>query len=263
MNSWECQIGFFKNEKIFFFKFFKIISRMLKLIFVTLFPSYFHEYFKISLAKKAVEKNFVSFQTYNIRNYSKNGKADDYPYGGGRGMLIKIEPLIGSLLDIYKKYNNPYVILLSPQGSVFQQKDVERLLKKREIVFICGHYEGFDTRINYYVDEQVSIGNFITMGGELPALLISESLIRAIPGFIHPDSYKNETFSQIKFDYDSYTRPVAFDGIEVPKVLISGNHKEIGEWRLQNSLEKQSSKLFKFIEKKEVPKIPNQGKIKN
>jgi tRNA (guanine37-N1)-methyltransferase len=200
---------------------------MLNLIFVTLFPSYFQEYFKISLAKKAIEKNFLSFQTYNIRDYSFNGKSDDYPYGGGRGMLIKIEPLVKTLSTIEEKNKNPYIILLSPQGKTFEQKDVERLVNKKNIVFICGHYEGLDQRINNYIDEQISIGDFITMGGELPSLVISESLIRAIPNFIHPESYQNESFSESKFDYDSYTRPELFDNLEIPKILKSGNHKEI------------------------------------
>ena len=227
---------------------------MLNLIFVTLFPKYFEDYFRISLAKKAVEKKFVSFEIYNIRDFSKNGKADDYPYGGGRGMLIKIEPLIRTLSKVKEKYENTYIVLLSPQGNIFEQRDVERLLKKEKIVFICGHYEGFDTRINYYIDEQISIGNFITMGGELPALVISESLIRALPNFIHPESYKNETFSHTKFDYDCYTRPALFDGIKVPEVLRSGNHKKIKEWRLKNALEKEENIFDKQIAKKSIPK---------
>ena len=200
---------------------------MLNLIFVTLFPKYFYEYFKISLAFKAIKRKIISFDVYNIRDYSYNGKVDDYPYGGGRGMLIKIEPTVKCLSNIRERYCEVYIILLSPQGKTFEQSDVERLIKKKNIVFLCGHYEGIDQRVNEYVDEELSIGKFITMGGELPSLVISEALIRAIPNFIHPDSYKNETFSDLVFDYDSYTRPVSFNGSSVPEILISGNHYEI------------------------------------
>ncbi|WNE41467.1 MAG: tRNA (guanine-N(1)-)-methyltransferase [Mycoplasmataceae bacterium] len=234
---------------------------MLNLIFITLFPSYFKEYFKISLANRAIKQKIINFQTYNIRDYSYNGKADDYPYGGGRGMLIKIEPLIKSLSVAKERYKDLYVILLSPQGKTFKQKDVERLINKKNIAFICGHYEGFDQRINHYIDEQISIGEFITMGGELPALIISESLIRAIPNFIHPESYKNDTFTDLNFDYDSYTRPRIFNGIEVPKILQEGNHKEIKKWREENSKNKSNNeKNDSNFEKKDIPK-PDQWRL--
>lgn len=230
---------------------------MLNLIFVTLFPSYFQEYFKISLAKKAIKEKILSFQTYNIRDYSFNGKSDDYPYGGGRGMLIKIEPLVKTLATIEEKYEDLYIVLLSPQGKTFEQKDVERLVKKENIVFICGHYEGFDQRINNYVDEQISIGNFITMGGELPSLVISESLIRAIPNFIHPESFQKESFSESKFDYDTYTRPEEFDGLKIPDVLKSGNHKNIENWRKETSIKKEENNLEINKKKKKLPNLNN------
>jgi tRNA (guanine37-N1)-methyltransferase len=230
---------------------------MLNLIYITLFPDYFRDYFKRSLAKKSVENKIVSFQAYNIRNYSHYNRADDYPYGGGRGMLIKIEPLVKSLCAAEEKYGKLYTILLSPQGNLFEQKDVERLLEKKNIVFICGHYEGVDKRIEYYVDEKISIGNFITMGGELPSLIISEAIIRAIPNFIHPESYKNETFSDLGFDHDSYTRPSFFENLSVPEVLKSGNHKEIEKWRMLNSIKKKENMNYGSlsIKKKDLPKL--------
>lgn len=214
------------------------MTSALRFIYITLFPDYFTDYFQKSLARKSLEKSVVTFQSYNIRAFAERGKADDYPYGGGRGMVIKIEPLVKALVAAQREHGKLYTILLSPQGKPFRQADVERLARKSNLTFICGHYEGVDHRIRNYIDEEISIGDFITMGGELPALLISEAVIRAIPGFIHPDSYKNETFSESGFDYDSYTRPDSFDGFVVPEVLKSGNHSKIEEWRRSNSLTK-------------------------
>lgn len=226
---------------------------MLKLIYITLFPAYFEDYFGKSLALKSVAKKLVAFHSYNIRDYAERRKADDYPYGGGRGMVIKIEPLLKALATAQQEHGLLYTILLSPQGKQFTQLDVERLVKKSNLTFICGHYEGVDQRIRNYVDEELSIGNFITMGGELPALLMSEAIIRAIPNFIHPDSYKNETFSGANLDYDCYTRPACFDGFTVPEVLKSGNHSAIEEWRELNSLAKKEKGLSLPLTKKPLP----------
>ena len=165
-----------------------------------------------------------------MRDFAPQGRVDDYPYGGGGGMLIKVEPVVRALATIQKNYPNSYLIPLSPQGKTFNQKDVPRLLKKTaNLVFICGHYEGFDERIWYYIDEQISVGNFITMGGEIPALAITDALIRAIPGAIQPESYQQETFHDSQLDFAVYTRPEIYDGRKVPAVLLSGNHKEINE----------------------------------
>ena len=143
-------------------------------------------------------------------------------------MILKIEPLVYALASIQEVYYPNYLILLSPQGKRFCQSDVERLLNKSpNLVFICGHYEGFDERILNYVDEQISIGDFVTMGGEIPALVITDSLIRAVAGVIKEESYQQETFSNQGLDFATYTRPQAFESLEVPEVLLSGNHLEI------------------------------------
>lgn len=158
-------------------------------------------------------------------------------------MVLKIEPLAAALANIQKIYPNSYLILLSPQGKKFTQEDVLRLLNQApNLVFICGHYEGFDERIWYYIDEQISIGDFITMGGEIPALTITDALIRAIPGAIQPESYQQETFADSQLDFATYTRPEIFEGLKVPSVLLSGNHKEINEWRKKNRQEKTQHK---------------------
>ncbi|MDR1670471.1 MAG: tRNA (guanosine(37)-N1)-methyltransferase TrmD [Spiroplasmataceae bacterium] len=212
-------------------------------IYLTLFPQYFHDYFQISLAKKIREKKLLDYQTYNLRDFAEKGQVDDYPYGGGSGMVLKIEPLVNALANIQKTYSNSYLILLSPQGKTFTQQEVPRLLNQSSnLVFICGHYEGFDERVWHYIDEQISIGEFITMGGELPALTITDALIRAIPGAIKEESYQQETFHNSQLDFATYTRPEIFEDLKVPPVLLSGNHKEINKWREKNSQEKTQQK---------------------
>jgi len=212
-------------------------------IYLTLFPQYFYNYFQISLAKKIWERKLFSYQVYNLRDFATKGQVDDEPYGGGGGMVLKIEPLVTALANIQETYPDSYLILLSPQGKRFTQEDVPRLLNQvPNLVFICGHYEGFDERIWHYIDEQISIGDFITMGGEIPALTITESLIRAIPGAIDPQSYQQETFTNSQLDFATYTRPEVFEGLKVPSVLLSGNHKEINKWREKSSQEKSQNK---------------------
>jgi tRNA (guanine37-N1)-methyltransferase len=197
-------------------------------IFLSLFPNFFENYFQTSIAKRSYERNFFNYRIYNPRDYSEKGKVDDYPYGGGGGMLLKVDSLARTLGVAQENYGKSYVVLLSPQGKKFKQSDVKRLLNKSSnLIFVCGHYEGFDERVLNYVDEQLSIGDFITTGGEIPAMAITDSLIRGIPGIIKLESYENETFSKKKIDFDSYTRPFSFDNLDVPKVLVSGNHKEI------------------------------------
>ena len=212
-------------------------------IYLTLFPQYFYNYFQISLAKKIWERELFAYQVYNLRDFAVKGQVDDKPYGGGAGMVLKIGPLVAALANIQEAYPNSYLILLSPQGKRFTQGDVPRLLNQASsLVFICGHYEGFDERIWYYIDEQISVGDFITMGGEMPALVITDALVRAIPGAIDPQSYQQETFTNSQWDFASYTHPEVFEGLKVPSVLLSGNHKEIDKWRKRNSQEKSQDK---------------------
>lgn len=216
---------------------------MINLIYLTLFPQYFHNYFQISLAKKIWERKLLDYQVYNLWDFAVKEQVDDYPYGGGAGMVLKIEPLVQALAAIQEKYPNSYLILLSPQGKTFTQAEVPRLLNQSSnLVFICGRYEGFDERIWYYIDEQISVGDFITMGGEIPALTITDALIRAIPGAIHPESYQQETFQSSQLDFATYTHPEIYQGLKVPSVLLSGNHREINEWRKKSSQEKTQQK---------------------
>ena len=199
------------------------------------------------MAKKALKKGILNYQVYNIRNWAIRGQADDYLYGGGSGMLLKIDCLVKALAKAYEDYGqNCHVILLSPQGKIFNQRKVPSLIEKQNLVFICGHYEGFDERILNYVDEEISVGSFVASGGEVPALLISEALIRALPGVLSKEAYQNETFlSENKFDFSAYTRPFIFEGQKVPQVLLSGHHQKIQQWRKKTSQEKQlKNKIF-------------------
>jgi len=237
---------------------------MINFIFLSLFPQYFHNYFQTSIAKIALGKKLINYRVYNLRDFANKGQTDDYIYGGGTGMLLKIDCLVRALANIQEVYSHSYLILLSPQGKIFTQKDVPRLTKKtKNIVFICGHYEGFDERILYYVDEQISIGDFITSGGELPSLLITDALIRSISGVIKETSYLKDSFTQsANLDFASYTRPEIFDGFAVPKVLLTGNHRKIEEWRNKNSWEKTEKKDVNYINKnKTTLPNPNQWRL--
>jgi tRNA (guanine37-N1)-methyltransferase len=200
-------------------------------IYLTLFPQIFHTYFQISMAKKALKQGCLNYQVYNIRDRVIPGKVDDKIYGGGKGMLLKIDCLVKTLAIVYENYGKDcYIILLSPQGKRFTQKDVKRLVEKKNLVFLCGRYEGFDERILNYIDEQISVGDFVTSGGEIPALLITETLIRSLPGVLSAEAYQNETFqTENLFDFAAYTRPANFEGQEVPAILLSGHHKKIQE----------------------------------
>src|SRR4051794_30245459 len=192
-------------------------------IYLTIFPSYFHNYFKISLAKRSYQKKLLDYQVYNLRDFANRGQVDDYPYGGGAGMVLKIQPLVRALATIQEVYPQSYLVLLSPQGKTFTQTDVPRLLNQApNLVFICGHYEGFDERIWHYIDEQISLGDFITMGGEIPSLMLTDALIRAIPGVIDQESYEQESFHNSQLDFATYTRPETFDNLSTPKILLSG-----------------------------------------
>ena len=214
------------------------------------------------MLKKSYQKNLLSYQVYNLRDFAVKGQVDDYPYGGGAGMVLKITPLVRALATIQETYPNSYLILLSPQGQTFTQKDVPRLLNQASnLVFICGHYEGFDERIWHYIDEQISVGDFITMGGEIPALAITDALIRAIPGVIEPESYQQETFHNSQLDFASYTSPENFDNLSVPEVLLSGHHKKIAEWRVKNSQEKTQEQEKKYKNNNKIVANPNSWRL--
>lgn len=212
---------------------------------LSLFPEMFDGFLTESIIKRAIDKDLVKINIVNFRQYTNDphGKVDDTPFGGGAGMVLQIEPIYNALMAIKK--SDSHVVLLTPNGKTFNQKKANVLKEKKHIIFICGHYEGFDYRIREFVDEEISIGNFVLTGGELPAMMISDAIIRLLPGAISDESLESESFDNELLDYPVYTKPRDFKGIKVPEVLLSGNHAKIDEYR-----ESERQRLTK--EKKEI-----------
>lgn len=208
---------------------------------MTLFPDIFKAYIGESMMKKAVENSILEVELYNIRDFSENKhkKVDDYPFGGGAGMVMTPQPIFSTYEYIVEKYEleNPRVIYLSPKGRVFNQKIAKSLSLQNDIIFLCGHYEGVDQRIiDLIVTDEISIGDYVLTGGELPALVMIDSIARLVPGVLNrSESHEDESFENDLLEYPQYTRPRSFNGLEVPEVLLSGNHKKIDEWRFEES----------------------------
>lgn len=205
---------------------------------LTIFPDIFDSYLNTSILKRAQQKKLIEIHIHDIRQFSKDKhkKVDDLPFGGGAGMVMTPQPLYDCIKHIKKKNKGP-VIYFSPQGKMLNQITVETYSKKhKEIILLCGHYEGIDQRIiDSLVDEQISVGKYILTGGELPAMTLIDCVSRLIPGVLgRAESHQEDSFSKSlkrKKEYPHYTRPAIFKGIKVPEVLTSGNHKEIAEWR--------------------------------
>ena len=198
---------------------------------LTLFPMMFEGFKTESIIKRAIEKGKVEINIIDIRDYTpyKNNQVDDYQFGGGGGMIMMCEPVYNAVESI--RTEDSHVILLTPRGKTYNQKKAYELKDKKHLIIICGHYEGFDERIYTLADELVSIGNFILTGGELPAMMITDSLVRLIDGVITSTSLEYESFNDNLLDYPVYTKPREFRGMEVPEVLLNGNHKLINEYR--------------------------------
>ena len=204
---------------------------------ITLFPGMFTGYLAESIIKRAQEKGAVSIGVINLRDYThdRHRTADDRPYGGGAGMVLKAEPLFEAVEAI--RTTESSVILLSPRGELFGQAKAEKLSLRSHLIFICGHYEGVDERVSAaLVDEEISIGDYILTGGELPAMVVADSVIRLIPGVLgDPGSSVDESFSKGRLEYPHYTRPAEYRGMAVPEVLRSGDHGEVARWREEQS----------------------------
>ena len=203
---------------------------------LTLFPEMF-EITKQSILGKAQEKNLIKINTINIRDFSNNKhkKVDDTPYGGGAGMVIMPDVVYRAYKSIQTK--NAKVIYMSPQGKTLNQEKVMELSKQEHLIILCGHYEGIDQRvIDKIVDEEISIGDYVLTGGELPAMVLIDSVSRYVENVLTQESIKEETFSQGLLEYPQYTRPEIFEGKEVPQVLLSGHHKNISDWRKEQSI---------------------------
>lgn len=210
----------------------------MKIQIISLFPEVFSEYLHVGMMRKATEAQKVEFELINLRDFGigKRKTVDDTPYGGGDGMVLKPEPIIAAIEYAKKSSPNSKVILPTPRGETFKQSDATGLADEgKDMVFVCARYEGYDERITKWVDEQISIGNFVLTGGELPALTIIDAVVRLIPGVLGGEqSTELESFNDDEsIEHPQYTRPEDFRGIKVPDVLLSGNHQKIDEWRKQ------------------------------
>ena len=238
---------------------------------LTLFPEMFDGFLTNSIIKRAIAKGLVSIDIVNIRDYTKDkyGRVDSAPVGGGAGLIMKCQPIIDCLNAVKK--DNSHTILLSPRGQKYNQNKAHELLKSHEnIILLCGHYEGIDERVNKYVDEQISIGDYILTGGEIGAMAISDSIIRLIDGAISGESIIEESFENGLLEYPQYTEPFDYEGDKIPNILYSGNHKAIEKWRKKQSLKitkqyrpdllkhheltKEEIKLLKELETDDIPK---------
>lgn len=208
----------------------------MKITVLTLFPEMFEGFLNASIIKRIIDKGLVEVRLVDIRDYSKDKHrhVDDTPYGGGAGMLMKIDVVADALKANRNK--NSYVLLTSPKTYPIKQKDLVNLSKKEDIVIICGHYEGIDARIENYVDQKVSIGDYVLTGGELASMVLIDGISRLLDEGISQDSLLEESYNDGLLEYPQYTRPVEYDGLKVPDVLQNGNHKEIKRFNLKNAL---------------------------
>ena len=243
----------------------------MKISILTLFPEFFDGFLTNSIIKRAIAKEQVTIEIVNIRDYTldKYGRVDSAPVGGGAGLIMKCQPVLDCLKKI--RQNNSHVVLLSPRGSTYNQAKARYYAKNYEhVVIICGHYEGTDERINKYVDELVSIGDYILTGGEIGAEIISDSIIRLLDGVIAPESIIDESFENGLLEYPQYTEPFDYEGDKIPDILYSGNHTAIDKWRKKQSLKltkehrpdlfnnyelsKEEKKLLNELDSNEQPK---------
>lgn len=208
----------------------------MKITILSLFPEMFSGFINESIIKRALDKKLVEIEIINFRDYSplNHKQVDDTPYGGGSGMVLRCEPIFECLDKI--KTEDSYIIIMCPTGVTYNQEKARNLSLKKHLIIICGHYEGFDERIKILADEIISIGDYILTGGELPAMIITDSVIRLLDGVITTSSLEDESFNDNLLDYPVYTKPDEYRGLKVPEVLISGNHKKIAEYRKSEQL---------------------------
>ncbi|GAA0114349.1 tRNA (guanosine(37)-N1)-methyltransferase TrmD [Clostridium senegalense] len=224
----------------------------MKIHILTLFPEMF-DVFNHSILGRAQKESILNIECVNIRDYTNNKhkKVDDYPYGGGAGMVMMPQPIVDCIKDV-KKVNNGKVVFLGPRGKTFNQKMAKDFSKEKELIFLCGHYEGIDERIYDYIDMEVSLGDFVLTGGEMACIPIVDSISRMIPNVLSCDeSFMEESFYDGLLEYPQYTRPFEFEGKKVPEILISGHHENIRKYRRLQSLlitKKQRNDLYKNIE---------------
>ena len=203
----------------------------MKITILSLFPNMFDGFLTESIIKRAIQNEKVEVKIINFRDYSvyNNKQVDDTPYGGGAGMVLMCDPIFRCLDEI--RTPKSHIIILSPEGSIYNEKKAKELSKYEDIILICGHYEGFDERIKTLADEIISVGDFVLTGGEIPAMLIADSIIRLLPGAITNESLESESFNENLLDYPVYTKPAVYRDMNVPDILLSGDHKKIDDYR--------------------------------
>ena len=222
----------------------------MKIDILTLFPSMFDGFINESIIKRAIESNKVEVNVYNIRDYSKDPhkKVDDYAFGGGAGMVLMPQPIFDAVESLKKE--NSKVILMTPQGIKYTQEKAYELTKEAHLIIVCGHYEGFDERIRSLADIEISIGDFVLTGGEIPAMAVSDSIIRLLDGVIEKESHINDSFNGNLLDYPVYTHPSDFRGMKVPEVLLSGHHANIAKYRLDEQIKRTKERRPDLLEKR-------------
>lgn len=221
----------------------------MKIDILTLFPNMFDGFISESIIKRAINKQKVEIRIHNIRDYTldPHNRVDDYPFGGGEGMVLMPDPIFRAVDAI--KDDDSFVILLTPQGKVYKQELAYELSLKKHIIIICGHYEGFDERIRSLADMELSIGDYILTGGELASMVITDSIVRLIDGVIMKESHINDSFKDNLLDYPVYTKPYEYRGMKVPDVLLSGNHQNINKWRHDEQVKRTLERRPDLLEK--------------
>ncbi len=231
----------------------------MKIDVITIFPGILEGPFKESMIKRAVDQGFVEINLVDLRDYThdQHRQVDDCPYGGGCGMVLKPEPLFEAVEDL-KKRSGPQqsrVILLTPQGKRFDQQEARKLATEAHLIMICGRYEGIDERVRTgLVDQEISIGDFVLTGGELGAAVVVDAVVRLLPGFLAEEASADESFTEHLLEYPHYTRPAVYRGMEVPPILLSGNHGEIARWRRKQSLKRTKERRPDLLKKTDLSK---------
>jgi len=210
----------------------------MKIDIISLFPEMYEGFLNTSIISRAIADNKVTINLHQLRDYTndKHNRVDDYAFGGGAGMVLMVEPVVNAINDLKEK--NSLIILTTPQGKVYKQSIAKDLSKEKHIIIICGHYEGYDERIIDYVDLELSIGDYVLTGGELPSMVITDSITRLIPGVINEESHHADSFTNNLLDYPTYTKPRVFEDKEVPEILLSGHHANIDVWRKEQQITK-------------------------
>ncbi len=241
----------------------------MKITILSLFPDMYKGFLDTSMIKRIISKGLVEIEVIDTRDFAfdRYRHVDDTPYGGGAGMLMRVDVAHRAIRETAGE--NGHVILCSPKGKTYRQEDAQRLSKLEHIVILCGHYEGIDSRIEQYCDEIISVGDYVLTGGELPSMIIADSVVRLIDESITPESLKEESFNDGLLEYPQYTRPVEYDGCEVPEVLRNGNHKEIYQYNLKMSLRDTyryrkdllKGRLYSPLEEKLLLELQDEGEI--